>query len=200
MNKTVLAVVVIAVVVLALPLVVRSRGGERGAGEADGPAPSVKGPSVGDPYAMTAAELGNSMVECAALGAAILTGDRQRVQAFLDGGADINRKLKMRRNGGSPSMEPPLSLAILAVTNTKATADLVQFLIDKGADVDSRSGKGFTSLHLAVIFGREDLVQILVSSGANVNARDSRGQTPLLLAEQRCPSCIEVLRQHGATK
>lgn len=88
-------------------------------------------------------------------------------------------------------------------------ADVVQLLIDNGADpnsanvmaycgpasfpvlveagsgIDGDSGR-FNPLHVAIV-GRtkEDKALLLIAAGANVNARDGEGNTPLMLAAEK---------------
>jgi ankyrin repeat protein len=58
--------------------------------------------------------------------------------------------------------------------------DIVQLLIDAGADVnDSSAESAYTALHAAVRNGHLDVVEILLAHGANVNARDLVKHTPL---------------------
>ena len=78
--------------------------------------------------------------------------------------------------------------------------ELVQALVDCGADVNRRNEYGFilfllsqigeigkTSLHLALILGRIDIARILVEHGASVKVKDESGKSPLdyALEEQR---------------
>ena len=48
--------------------------------------------------------------------------------------------------------------------------DIVRFLIDRGADVDSTKGySGWTALHLAAFWDHEETVRILIEQGATVD-------------------------------
>jgi ankyrin repeat protein len=57
--------------------------------------------------------------------------------------------------------------------------DVVEALIDAGADVSSTDDSGWTPLHLAVANGRLELAQRLLQAGAAVNARigDIKGRS-----------------------
>jgi len=57
--------------------------------------------------------------------------------------------------------------------------EIVEFLINKGANINDKDIKGSTVLHLAVSGGSKELVEFLLSKGMDINARDSKGNTPL---------------------
>ncbi|KAK7494685.1 hypothetical protein BaRGS_00014083 [Batillaria attramentaria] len=54
---------------------------------------------------------------------------------------------------------------------------LVEFLLQHGAEVDGQDGCGATPLHKACFLGDTDAVEILLSAGASVTAGDSVGRT-----------------------
>ncbi|NWR29494.1 RN5A ribonuclease, partial [Tachuris rubrigastra] len=62
-----------------------------------------------------------------------------------------------------------------AVKNRKR--ELVLELLQKGADVNSKVGGGWTPLHAAVQTGQEDLVRLLLEKGACLHARKDNGGT-----------------------
>jgi ankyrin repeat protein len=56
---------------------------------------------------------------------------------------------------------------------------VVQFLVDKGADLESTSWAGHTPLSWVAMLGYERLAKLLVNKGANLNSKDDKGRTPL---------------------
>jgi len=75
-------------------------------------------------------------------------------------------------------------------------ADVIQVLLDHGADINACTGgqNRVTPLHMAAAKGKSDVVKMLLRSGADVNARDVKEQTPLtwaLVAEQ--PDCADII-------
>jgi ankyrin repeat protein len=72
--------------------------------------------------------------------------------------------------------------------------DVVELLLAKGADVNSKDNNGNRPLHWAAEMGCEDVVKLLLANGADVNARDYNGFTPLHWAR---PPIAELLRQNG---
>ena len=59
-----------------------------------------------------------------------------------------------------------------------ATADTVQKLLDKGADVNARDAAGKTPLHWVANADPKSIL-VLIAAGADVNARDDLDRTPL---------------------
>ena len=61
-------------------------------------------------------------------------------------------------------------------------ADVVQVLIDAGADIETRTDDGRSPLHMASILGELITVKMLVKAGADVRAADAEGNTSLMFA------------------
>jgi ankyrin repeat protein len=59
----------------------------------------------------------------------------------------------------------------------------VEYLIKKGANVNEKGYKGNTALHLAALYGNLDVAKILISNGAIINALNDQQATALDLAE-----------------
>ncbi|KIY43807.1 ankyrin [Fistulina hepatica ATCC 64428] len=59
------------------------------------------------------------------------------------------------------------------------SSDIVQYLLERGAEVDKPDISGWTALHIAVSAGHENVVVELVGSGADVNRKNDKGITPL---------------------
>ena len=60
-----------------------------------------------------------------------------------------------------------------------STPEIVQLLLEKGADVNARNTAGWTPLLHAAQFSSSEIVELLIEKGADVNARGTLGMTPL---------------------
>ena len=59
------------------------------------------------------------------------------------------------------------------------TKEVVELLIAEGADVNAKNKHGGTPLHEAAASGHKEIVELLIAEGADVNAKDVNGYTPL---------------------
>ncbi len=81
--------------------------------------------------------------------------------------------------------------------------EVVELLIDKGADVNAKGKYGGTPLHSAAFFGQTEIVELLIAKGADLNAKIEsagilKGYTPLDVAEEfNLPVLADLLRKHG---
>ncbi|KAM6975395.1 poly [ADP-ribose] polymerase tankyrase-1 isoform 1-T1 [Tautogolabrus adspersus] len=77
--------------------------------------------------------------------------------------------------------------------------DVVDHLLQMGANVHARDDGGLIPLHNACSFGHSEVVSLLLCQGADPNARDNWNYTPLHEAaiKGKIDVCI-VLLQHGA--
>jgi ankyrin repeat protein len=112
------------------------------------------------------------------LGHAANNGQLRVAQFLLDSGAEVNRSRDF-------NSWPPLLIA--AANGHKA---MVELLLAKGADVNSRDSSGQTALHLAAENGFQSVAEALLANKADVNARDKNQVTPLHLAARKGHSAM----------
>jgi ankyrin repeat protein len=97
--------------------------------------------------------------------------------------------------------QTPLHRAIKWPKNLAASA--VQFLLENGADVNSKRKDLLTPLHLAATEGKFEVAQMLLQHGADVHSRNLSRETPLqlvpqpILADSRL-NLVQLLLDHGA--
>jgi len=106
---------------------------------------------------------------------AILAGDIKQVRSYLESGTDPNQPIP-----GDPSY--PLHYA------AHSFANIIQLLIDHGANVNVKDQNGKTPLHIAAVVPYMEGMQVLIEHGANVNAVDDNGKTPLDYALEGTPA------------
>ena len=98
---------------------------------------------------------------------------------------------KLKIDARNPVDESPLMMAAL-----KGHTELVQLLIDKGADVNKT---GWAPLHYAASFGHLQIMQMLLDAHAYIDAESPNGSTPLMMAAQYgTASAVKLLLEGGA--
>jgi ankyrin repeat protein len=70
------------------------------------------------------------------------------------------------------------------------------YLMEAGAQVNSKDKDGWTPLHWAAWNGHLDIVQILLPNGADVNAKDSDGFQPIDVAKSEDIKCLLRVRKY----
>jgi ankyrin repeat protein len=89
----------------------------------------------------------------------------------------------------------PLHLCLFASRHK----ELMQLLVEKGANVNAQAASGASPLFFAVLRDQKDDVQFLLDKGANVNAADAYGDTILDAAlHLQYGSMIQLLVDRGA--
>ena len=73
--------------------------------------------------------------------------------------------------------------AVLNSACHSGSMELVQWLVEHGANVNAKNIKGETVLHSAAYSGNMELVQWLIERGANVKAKDKERNTVVTYAE-----------------
>ena len=101
---------------------------------------------------------------------AITNGDLVLLKSMIEGNKDL---LESRID----TYFTPLNFASL-----EGKTDIVKYLVDKGADINTRDREGSIPLQNAAIKGYLDIVIILVEKGSDVNYKDDNDVTPLHFA------------------
>ena len=87
----------------------------------------------------------------------------------------------------------------LATAASEGLSDIVQILIDTGADIHTKWSDGQTALHIATENGHIEVAKLLIENGADVNALYGSKWTPLhVAAENDRGGIAELLIENGA--
>jgi len=109
------------------------------------------------------------------------------IKLLVSRGADIQAQRRFQR------------MTKLHMVCTEKDKDVVEFLINKGAQVDRKNRRGQTPLWLAASCGRKEIVELLIKKGADINVSNNQGLTLLTMAkQQKHTEVVNILRQHGA--
>jgi ankyrin repeat protein len=86
----------------------------------------------------------------------------------------------------------------LAIASYSGHKEIVDFLIEKGADIHKKDKFGAMPIHMAVVKGHIDIVKKLVAKGADITAKTVNGKVPMQLAfEGEYTNIIELFLDRG---
>ncbi|BES89667.1 Hypothetical protein NTJ_02474 [Nesidiocoris tenuis] len=121
--------------------------------------------------------------------------DKRVIQLLVENGADVNYSTD----------STPLMIAVTSYPDY-VDLDLIEYLLDQGADVNAVDGKGNTALLNAFRFRGQDhnyrLIRLLLDRGAEVNVKNSQGESPIFIViasdNNVDLSVLQLLIDHGA--
>lgn len=100
-------------------------------------------------------------------------GKRTIANYLLEAGADIHA---VATNGSN--------IQALHAAVARNDAQICEWLLQKGADINATQTQGVTALHSAVHRGNMAMVKLLVQHGADKQAKMDNGDTPVSIAER----------------
>ena len=155
--------------------------------KAETPKPPVVEERPPPPAAQPVVATPSARPESQGLHEALAKGDYSNALKMIQQGADIEAK------------DPGAGASALHYAVMGGKMPIIELLIARRADVNSRTRNGTTPLHTAVLYGRADAARLLIDNGAEINAQSASGATPLALAEAaKNKPVIDLLRGHGA--
>jgi len=116
---------------------------------------------------------------------ACIKGDVSRVKKMIKRGVDIN-------DDGMARTTTPLMCA-----SRNGHVEIVNLLVENGADIDFKDPMNCTALYYAVSSEHVEIIEILLKHKANVNIPDKDGETVLDHARGN-EKIVELLKAHGA--
>lgn len=78
--------------------------------------------------------------------------------------------------------------------------DMVNLLLNRGADIDAHGMNERTALGWAANGNRKNVVELLIGRGADINLRDENGKTPADLADSNYHSDLGIFIRSEAAK
>ena len=152
-----------------------------------GGAPNAGPPSKTNSAADTVKPAPIALVAPSSLHELVAKGDFAGARKAIDQGADLEAK------------DPGTGASVLHYAVMRGNPEILQLLLSKGVDVNSRTKNGTTPLHTAVLYNRYEVAETLLNKGAEVDAKSSSGATPLAIATTaRNRDIAELLRARGA--
>ncbi len=108
---------------------------------------------------------------------AAYAGNLSLVKALIAAGADVN--LQDERGWSA------ISRAVYNAEQNRGFVDVVQMLIDSGANIEAAISYGVRPLMLAAGYGETAVVEVLQNAGADVLAKNEGGFTALMMVKQK---------------
>lgn len=128
-----------------------------------------------------------ALVSPLSLHAVVAQGDFENTRKLIEQGADLEAK------------DPGTGASVLHYAVMRGNPEILQFLLGRGVDVNSRTRNGTTPLHTAVLYNRYEVAEMLLNKGADVGAKSTSGATPLAIATAaKNRIIVELLRKRGA--
>ena len=89
-------------------------------------------------------------------------GKFDKAMEALNAGADVNTS--SHNNKSTP----------LIIASQFGNLNLVNLLLERGADVNAKNGSGNTALHLAILYNSSDVIMALINAGADIDAVNNK--------------------------
>lgn len=134
----------------------------------------------------------NFLTDPKLLNVAIKSNSFSEVDYFL------NRGISLHASSGEDDTSP-FEMALGVGGSFPYELNMIQHLINRGADVNRIGYRGLTPLTAMVDSREPELIDLLLKNGADINQLDGNGQTPLMIAiKERQVGLVELLVERGA--
>ena len=82
----------------------------------------------------------------------------------------------------------------LILAASKGNKSVLNYLIEKGADIDFQDKNGYCALHFAAQNSEMGITEMLLNNGANPNLTDIHGNTPIWTAIMNSKEEFEIVK------
>ena len=143
------------------------------------------------------------------------------LETIVNHGADVNAKNKFNRTalliacvkgnkdainillnaGADPNVTDYMGAACIHhVVGEGCSKDVLEIVVNHGADIDAINKTNATALMLACEKGKKDAIDVLLNAGANPNFADADGDTCLhyIARNDCCTEVVQAVISHGA--
>ena len=105
----------------------------------------------------------------------------------------------LHQHGASVDVTDYNDQTLLQVASVDGRGDVVQWLLERGADPNSQRNDHVSPIHLATANGHPEVIQTLLEHGVDIHSTDNDGRTPLHLASSSGKvEIVRLLLEHGA--
>ncbi len=129
-----------------------------------------------------------------ALNYAAQNGNFDIVSYLVEKGAKIEKD-----NMGRTLLMDAVGGAGFAQEGSSSRLKIIEYLIEKGVDLNEKNSDGWSALTYAALEGASNIAKYLIEHGAKINEKDNEGRTPLMIAaSQGHLNVVKCLVEAGA--
>jgi len=111
----------------------------------------------------------------------------------------IGAMLKQKKNKDEINFVDKHGYTALDLAVIHNSPEIVEILLENGANPNIKDKNGYTPLHRAIIRYSDKIVYLLLKYKADPNIKDKHGYTPLHRAViEQAPKLVKLLLEHGA--
>lgn len=115
-------------------------------------------------------------------------GNLEQIKLLIENGADIE------------SIEDSFKNTLLGIAALRGYYEIAEYLISKGANLNSKNDYSKTPLMVAVEANQKKIVELLIIKNADLNIKTTKGDTALQLAKPRERRVIFEMLIHAGAK